>query len=457
MAEQLRQSGIKGLGEIAWGSHFCQFYETKRDMQELIVPFFKAGLENNEFCLWVIAQPQTKAGCIKALQKQVSNIEQHLQEGHMEILKHDEWYLDKGRFNSAKVINGWGSKLEHALARGFDGMRVNGNEAWLKFKDWKDFMDYETELNQILSDWKVIVLCTYDLAKIDATVILDVAHTHECAITNRKGQLIILEVPEIKQLKSRLKKMNEELAQKVAERTGELSDANAELTKMARDLRQLSSHLQSIREEERKHIAREIHDELGQYLTAMKFDVAWLHKKLDTADISIIEKLKALEEQLEAVIRSVRKISAELRPSLLDEIGLEAAMEWHLNEFKKRTGIAYSLEETGHNLQLQDPVKTVLFRIFQESLTNIAKHSHAKHIQVRLALEENGIRMTVKDDGQSFDPQMLNFTKSLGILGMKERTTELNGLFTISSYPGSGTTISVWLPLKQSSHAFTDE
>jgi signal transduction histidine kinase len=447
MAEQLRQSGIEGLGEIAWGSHFCQFYDTEQDMLELLVPFFKAGLEHNEFCLWVIAEPLTKKDCIKALQQQIPAIEQHLQQGHMEILKHDEWYLDKGRFNPAKVIKGWGTKLEHALANGFDGMRVNGNEAWLKSGDWVDFMDYERELNHIISGWKVIVLCTYELANADATVILDVAHAHECAITKRKGQLIILEVPEIKQLKTRLKKMNEELAQKVAERTGELSDANAELTKMTDDLRKLSNHLQSVREEERKHISREIHDELGQFLTAMKFDVAWLHKKLAASDEAIIEKLKALEEQLDAVLRSVRKISAELRPSLLDEIGLAAAMEWHLNEFKKRTAIAYSFEENGHHLQLPDPVKTVLFRIFQESLTNVARHSGATHIQVRLTLEKGGVGMSVRDNGKGFDPQILNNSKSLGILGMKERAAEMNGLVTISSLPGSGSIVSVWLPL----------
>jgi guanylate kinase len=339
MAEQLRQSGIEGLGEIAWGSHFCQFYETKEDMQELLVPFFKAGLENNEFCLWVIAEPLTKEECIKVLQQQIPNVDQHLQQGHMEILKHDEWYLDKGRFNPAKVLKAWSTKLEQALAGGFDGMRVNGNEAWLKFKDWKDFMDYERELNQVISGLKIIVLCTYEFANVDATVILDVAHAHKCAITKRKGQLIILEVPEIKQLKARLTKMNEDLALKVAERTGELSDANAELTKMTADLRKLSNHLQIIREEERKHIAREIHDELGQYLTAMKFDIAWLYKKQVATDEAICKRLKALDEQLDAGIWSVRKISAELRPSLLDEIGLEAAMEWHLKEFKKRTAI----------------------------------------------------------------------------------------------------------------------
>jgi signal transduction histidine kinase len=448
MAEKLRQSGIEGLGNIAWGSHFCQFYETKQDMHELLVPFMKAGLENNEFCLWVIAETITKEECISVLQQQIPNIELHLHRGHMEILKHDEWYLDKGQFNSAKVIKAWGTKLEQALANGFDGMRVNGNEAWLRLRDWKDFMDYEKRLNAIISDWKIIVLCTYKLANIDATVILDVAHAHECAITNRKGQLIILEVPEIKQLKARLKKMNEELAQKVAERTGELSEANAELTKMTNDLRKLSNHLQDIREQERKHIAREIHDELGQLLTAMKFDVAWLHKKLAATDDAIFEKLKALDEQLDDLIRSIRKISADLRPSLLDDIGLEAAMEWHLNEFKKRTGIDYSFEETNHDLKLPDPVKTVLFRIFQESLTNIARHSNAKHIQVHLAREKDAISMTVKDNGKGFDPQVLNTNNSLGILGMKERVAEMNGLFTISSSPKSGTCISTRLPLK---------
>jgi signal transduction histidine kinase len=451
MAEQLRKSGIDGLGDIPWASHICHFYETKADLLQLLVPYFKAGIENNEFCLWVIAAPLTREECILVLQQQIPGIYEKIEQGQFEILWYDDWYLNGGKFDPQKVIEGWNIKLKQATEKDFDGMRVNGNEAWLHHKEWKDFMEYEKELNRVLAGRKIIVICTYELAKVDATVILDVAHAHECAVTKRRGELIILEVPEVKQLKFKLKKMNEELAQKVAERTEELSNANSELARTTAELRRLSNYLQDIREEERTHIAREIHDELGQLITVMKMDVSWLNSKLSTSDEAIRGKLKDLNTLMDGVVHSVRKIASELRPGILDDLGLAAAIEWHLREFQKRSGIHYLFIETGNDESLPDSVKTGLFRIFQECVTNIARHSKAKQIRVNLKIEKDEVTMKIRDDGVGFDQQDVTGKSSLGILGMKERAAQINGDFKINSHPGSGTDISLQLSLQDES------
>jgi signal transduction histidine kinase len=245
--------------------------------------------------------------------------------------------------------------------------------------------------------------------------------------------------------------MNEELAQKVAERTEELSNANSELARTTAELRRLSNYLQDIREEERTHIAREIHDELGQLITVMKMDVSWLNSKLSTSDEAIRGKLKDLNALMDGVVHSVRKIASELRPGILDDLGLAAAIEWHLREFQKRSGIHYLFIETGNDESLPDSVKTGLFRIFQECVTNIARHSKAKQIRVNLKIEKDEVTMKIRDDGVGFDQQDVTGKSSLGILGMKERAAQINGDFKINSHPGSGTDISLQLSLQDES------
>jgi len=153
-----------------------------------------------------------------------------------------------------------------------------------------------------------------------------------------------------------------------------------------REIRQLTEYLQNIREQERSHIAREIHDELGQQLTALKMDVSWLTNKVATDDEQVMLKLSNLAHMLDTTVKTVRRISSELRPSLLDDLGLVAAMDWHLHEFGRNFGLKTIFQEPGKDINLPEIVKTGLFRIFQESLTNVARHAEAK--KVKVALEE---------------------------------------------------------------------
>ena len=194
-------------------------------------------------------------------------------------------------------------------------------------------------------------------------------------------------------------------------------------------------------------MSREIHDELGQQLTVMKMDVSWLHKKLGKTDEAVKKKTEALKGMLDETVKSVRRISSELRPSVLDDMGLAVAIEWHLSEFEKRSGVKTKLNKTDKELVLTDAMKIGLFRIVQESLTNVARYAEAKNVVVSLGQNENDLLLSIKDDGVGFDKEKIATKKTLGILGMKERTNMMGGEYEIKSIPGNGTTVTVKIPL----------
>jgi len=217
-----------------------------------------------------------------------------------------------------------------------------------------------------------------------------------------------------------------------------------EYEKTTEQLRELSDHLENIRETERTNISREIHDELGQQLTILKMDISWLHLKLkDYNDAAVVQRIEDTVNLLNETIKTVRRIATELRPSMLDDLGLVAAMEWQSREFENRSGIKIKFESNVSLLPAVPSVVTSLFRIYQEALTNVGRHANANHVVSRLQLTQDEITLTIKDDGQGFDMQTLAHKKTLGILGMKERTLMMKGHFEITSAPGEGTTIVV--------------
>lgn len=226
----------------------------------------------------------------------------------------------------------------------------------------------------------------------------------------------------------------------------ESKKAEEKINESYQAIRELTSYLQNIREEERKHIAREIHDELGQLLTVLKMDASWLNKKLSTPTEDIKEKMEDLLQTIDKTVKTVRRISSELRPTLLDDIGLTAAIEWHAEEFEKRSGIQVELQ-VPENIAVPDDVKIGLFRIFQESMTNVARHSGARKVTVFLKQDEQSIVMRITDDGKGYD-NTIKGTKTLGVLGMKERTLMMGGEYHIHGVKDQGTTIEVIIPAK---------
>lgn len=217
----------------------------------------------------------------------------------------------------------------------------------------------------------------------------------------------------------------------------------------SRQLRELTARLHEIREEERMHMAHEIHDELGQRLTVLKMDISWLNRKLITEDEMAKEKIKNTLTLLDGTIKIVRKIATDLRPGILDDLGLIPALEWQSKEFEVWSGINASFHSNMSEITLPALVSTSLFRIFQESLTNVARHAEARHIDSELLVKEDEITLTIIDDGRGFDTSALGNKKTLGIMGMKERTMGIGGEYTIKSSPGKGTVVSVQIPYKK--------
>jgi len=214
-------------------------------------------------------------------------------------------------------------------------------------------------------------------------------------------------------------------------------------------IRTLTGYLQNVREQERLNISREIHDELGQLLTVLKMDVSWLNKKIGGENSMVKEKLSEILNLVDTTVRSIRRIASELRPTLLDDLGLYAAMEWHLEEFERRSGIRRELVIPENELALSDSLKIGIFRIFQESLTNVARHSEAKNVNVSLLQKDNQLILTIRDNGIGFEEGPMATKKTLGLLGMKERSMMMGGVYNITSARGAGTTVTVIIPLSK--------
>ncbi len=223
--------------------------------------------------------------------------------------------------------------------------------------------------------------------------------------------------------------------------------AEQELEETNMQLRNLSSHLQNIREEERMQIARDIHDELGQQLTGLKIDMYWLSKRLSTQDEAIIKKMSSTIELIDETIKSVRRISSNLRPSILDDLGLIAALEWHSQEVGKRSEIEINFSSDGVKFDVPVAITTAVFRVYQEILTNAIRHANANTITSDLKIKDNQLMMEVKDDGQGMDLTKISSKKTLGLIGMKERVYALGGKFELKSKPGKGTQIKISIPV----------
>jgi PAS domain S-box-containing protein len=227
----------------------------------------------------------------------------------------------------------------------------------------------------------------------------------------------------------------------------ELQRHQRQLEESENRLRELAAFLQTVREEERTRIARELHDELGQALTALRLDIGWLRGKCGSLGAQATERVAAALGVVEHSIVSLRRISEDLRPAMLDSLGLAAAVEHHVSEFSQRTGIPCRLNMNRDEFDLESNLATAVFRIVQEALTNVARHSGASEVGIRIEQSESGadgIHLSVSDNGKGFSTT--NGKKTFGLLGMRERVTMLGGTLDIDSQPGQGARINCWLP-----------
>lgn len=203
----LRQSGIRVVGEMPWGTHICVFYETKDDLLDTAAAYFKTGLASNEFCVWAISDPITKADAIAALRRVVPDLRAQIAAKRIEIIPGVDWYLQGNQFDLQRITGGWNEKLRDALAKGFDGMRVSGNAFWIETNHWQAFCEYEHELDRSLAGQRMVVLCTYSLQASRAVDLLDVARAHQCCTARRDGDWEFLATPELRQARQEIERL----------------------------------------------------------------------------------------------------------------------------------------------------------------------------------------------------------------------------------------------------------
>jgi PAS domain S-box-containing protein len=231
MATELRKTGISAVGDMPWGTHLCHFYETADDLLDILIPYFKTGLADNELCIWIYSQPFDEEKAKNALRQAIPDVDRYLAGGQIELISYADWYFKDNAFHSEHVCNRWQEKIAKGLAKGFAGTRAMADEAWLQKKDWESFCIYEKGFDEVLGDHRLITLCAYPLAATAASTILDVAHNHQFALARRNGHWDVIKSSALKQAKAEIKSLNEELEQRVLERTRELAATNDELRK----------------------------------------------------------------------------------------------------------------------------------------------------------------------------------------------------------------------------------
>jgi PAS domain S-box-containing protein len=244
-------------------------------------------------------------------------------------------------------------------------------------------------------------------------------------------------------------KEERDLVNAIAERLGIIIERKRTFEDLAvsrEELRSLSAHLQSLQETERTAIAREIHDVLGQSLTAMKMDISWIKNRLAGKD-ELVARAEAMSVLIDGTIDTVRRLSSELRPQLLDDLGLGAAIEWHAEQFQKRTGIACRVTSNIDD-RIIDEMKSInIYRIFQESLTNIIRHANATHVDVDLNVDDRALTLTVRDNGRGINEDEINNPRSLGLIGLRERALSCGGTIAINGAKDAGTVVTAHIPL----------
>jgi C4-dicarboxylate-specific signal transduction histidine kinase len=441
---QLRKSGIEVVGDVPWGTHFFMFYETKEDLLDTLVPYFKAGLETGELCLWVVSEPLTEDEARDALRESVTEFERYVADHSIEILRDRQSYFSGNDLDLERVIRSWAEKTDSAVARGYAGLRLSGSTAWLERQHWKAFSDYENTVNNFISNWRMMALCTYPLAGSTAAEILDVARTHQFAIARRNRGWEVVETSELKEAKSEIKRVNDELERRVIDRTRQLAAANEEMRKeMIERQRAEEALLESQAELARVtraldmgEVVATIAHEVNQPLTAIVTNGNFCLRRLESTKPDLDEFRAAVTEivsdgaRASAVISRIRGLlmKGDLKRRELDinsvihdvSILLQNELTW--SGVFLRTDLEPDLPRvSGDRVQLQ---QVLINLVVNATEAMRASADRRRELLLRSAKDPDGVLVQVQDSGPGIKPELANrifepfFTTKAAGIGM---------------------------------------
>ena len=431
MATEMRKTGVDVFGDVPWGTHFCLFYETRADLLETLVSYCKAGLESQEFCLWVVAEPLTGEDAIHALERAVPDLDRYLADQSIEIVAARDWYLQDGAFDLNRVISGWNEKLARASARGYAGVRVTGDTAWLEKKDWKDFCEYEESLNQAIAGQRLAVLCTYPLAACGAAEILDVVRTHQFAVTKRRGSWDVIETAGLKQAKAEIKRLNEELEQRVVERTSQLMLASEALRDAQADLARVTR--MTTMGELVASIAHEVNQPLMAIVTNADTCLSWI-----ASDTPQLDEVRKAAERIVAdghragdIIKTIRALARKSR-SEMTQLDMNEAIaevldltrgELRRHDVSLETELSGGLETVmADRIQMQQVILNLVMNSI-EAMSAIMDRPRVLRVSSRIDGPDS-VLIVIRDTGTGLDPGKVDrifdafFTTKLEGMGM---------------------------------------
>lgn len=276
-----RKTGVEIIGDVPWGTHFCQFYRTQQDLIDILVPYFKAGLENNEYCMWVTSEPLHAEDATAALRQAMPDFDHYAAKGSIEIMPHSEWYMKGGCFDQARVLNGWVGRLEQALAKGYDGLRLTGNTFWLESSQWQDFKAYESAVNSVIGNYRMIAACTYSLDKCGASEVIDVVQNHQFALIKRQGEWALIEDSQRKRAGEEIGRLNEALMRRAEQVESVNRDLESFAYSVSHDLRVPLRAIDGFSGVVLKHYGDKLDDEGKRLLNVVRDNTTRMGQMID--------------------------------------------------------------------------------------------------------------------------------------------------------------------------------
>ncbi len=471
IATETRKTGLDVLGEMPWGTHFCLFYDTTADLLDLLTSYCKAGLDSQEYCLWVVAEPLTVNTAIAALTAVLPDLDRHLAAGSIEIVAAGDWYLKGGAFDLTRVTAGWHEKLARASARGYAGVRVTGDTAWLHKTDWKDFCEYEEGLNQAVANQRMNVLCTYPLAACGAGEILDVVRTHQFALARRHGSWELIETAGVKKAKAEIKRLNDELEQRVVERTSQLMRASDALRVAQTEL----AHVNRVTTmgELSASIAHEVLQPIAATVTHAHAALRWLSAlppdltEARSALTAIVQDGNRAHDVINRIRALIKKAPPQKDGLAINDAILEVVALTHGEAVKHRVSVQTRLADGlpllhGDRVQLQQVVLNLILNAI-EAMSGGAAGSRTVRIDSRTD-ESGGVLVAVQDSGPGLTPESHDrlfdafYTTKPGGMGMglsicRSIVEAHGGRIWAARAAGPGATVQFTVPVGESGQA----